>query len=139
MSLIEINWYPKRKELRTFAMIALIASLLIASLLYMLKGVKIQWAVIIVLAGFCIFLSSLMSLKLTRMIYLGLILVTFPIGWAIGMILLTAFFFLLLTPLGFIFRLLGRDPLCRRFESEAKSYWLVRQEPDSLDRYFHQY
>ena len=52
MSLIEINWYPKRKELRTFATIALIASLLIASLLYMFKGVKIQWAVIIVAAGF---------------------------------------------------------------------------------------
>jgi hypothetical protein len=139
MSLIEINWYPKCKELRTFAMIALIASLIIGSLLYMLKGVRIQWTVIIVAAGFGIFLSSFVSLKLTRMIYLGLILVTFPIGWAISMILLTAFYFLLLMPLGFIFRILGRDPLCRRFDPDAKSYWLTRQEPDSLDRYFHQY
>jgi len=139
MSLIEINWYPKRKELRTFATIALIASIPIASLLYMLKGVRIQWSVIIVAAGFAIFLSSFVSLKLTRIIYLGLILVTFPIGWAISIILLAAFYFLLLTPLGFIFRLLGRDPLCRRFDPDAKSYWLARQEPDSLDRYFHQY
>ena len=139
MSLIEINWYPKQKELRNFAVIALIASLLIAFLLYMLKGVRIQWVAIIVAAGFAIFLSSFVSLRLTRIIYLGLILVTFPFGWAISMILLTAFYFLLLTPLGFIFRLLGRDPLCRRFEPDAKSYWLARQEPDSLDRYFHQY
>jgi hypothetical protein len=139
MSLIEINWHPKRKELRTFAMIALIASLLIASLLYMLKGVRIQWVVIIVAAGFGIFLSSFVSLKLTRIIYLGLIFVTFPIGWAISMILLTAFYFLLLVPLGFIFRLLGRDPLNRRFDPNTKSYWLARQEPDVLDRYFHQY
>jgi hypothetical protein len=139
MSLIEINWYPKCKELRTFAMIALIASLIIGSFLYMLKGVRIQWSAIIVAAGFCIFLSSFVSLKLTRIIYLGLILVTFPIGWAVSMILLTAFYFLLLMPLGFIFRLLGRDPLCRRFDPDAKSYWLVRREPDGLDRYFHQY
>jgi hypothetical protein len=134
MSLIEINWYPKPKELRTFAMIALIASLL-----YVLKGVRIQWSVTIITAGFGIFLSSFVSLKLTRIIYLGLILMTFPIGWAISMIMLTAFYFLLLTPLGFIFRLLGRDPLYRRFDPDAKSYWLTRQEPDSLDRYFHQY
>jgi hypothetical protein len=139
MSLIEINWYPKRKELRTFAIIALIASILLGSVLYMLKGIRIQWAAIIVAAGFAIFLSSFVSLKLTRIIYLGLILVTFPIGWAISMILLTAFYFLLLTPLGFIFRLLGRDPLCRKLDPDAKSYWLVRRETDSLDRYFHQY
>jgi len=139
MSLIEINWYPKQKDLRTFAMIALIASLIIGSLLYMLKGVRIQWAAIIVAAGFGILLSSFVSLKLTRIIYLGLVLVTFPIGWVISMILLTAFYFLLLMPLGFIFRLLGRDPLCRRFDPDAKSYWLARQEPESLDRYFHQY
>jgi hypothetical protein len=57
MSLIEINRYPKRNELRNFAMIALIASVIVASLLYLLKGVRIQWAVIIFAAGFGIFLS----------------------------------------------------------------------------------
>jgi hypothetical protein len=139
MSLIEVNWCPKQKELRNFAIIALIASLLIACLLYVLKGVKIQWAVIIIVAGFGIFLSSFVSPKLTRIIYLGLILVTFPIGWTISMILLTAIYFLLITPLGLFFRLLGRDSLCRKFDPAAKSYWLARRQPDSLDRYFHQY
>lgn len=139
MSLIEINWHPKHKELRNFAIIALVASVVIACLLYMLKGIPIQWAVLIIAAGFGIFLSSIVSLRLTRIIYLGLVLVTFPIGWAISMILLTAFYFLLLTPLGFLFRLLGRDPLCRKFDHDAKSYWLDRRQTDDLDRYFHQY
>ena len=139
MSLIEINWNPKHKELRNFAIIALIASLIIALLLYVLKGVRIQWAVIIFAAGFGIFISSFASLRLTRIIYLGLILVTFPIGWVISMILLTAFYFLLLTPLGLFFRLLGRDPLSRRFDPAAKSYWLSRRQTENLDRYFHQY
>jgi len=139
MSLIEINWYPKRKELRNFAIIALVASVITALLLYMLKGIPIQWAAIIVTAGFGIFLSSFISLKLTRIFYLGLVLVTFPIGWVISMILLTAFYFLLLTPLGLLFRLLGRDPLCRRFDPDAKSYWLGRRQSDNLDHYFHQY
>jgi hypothetical protein len=139
MSLIDINWDPKHKELRNFAIIALIASLIIALLLYIIKGVGIQWVIIIITAGFTIFISSFVSLKLTRIIYLGLILVTFPIGWAISMISLTAFYFLLLTPLGLIFRLLGRNPLSRRFDPAAKSYWLTRRQTENLDRYFHQY
>jgi hypothetical protein len=139
MSLIEINWYPKSKELRNFAIIALIASFIIAFLLYEFKGFRIQWAAIIVAAGFGVFISSFVSLKLTRIIYLGLILVTFPIGWAISMILLTGFYFLLLMPLGLIFRLLGRDPLSRRFDPDTKSYWLTRRQTENLDRYFHQY
>lgn len=139
MSLIEVNWYPKSKELRNFAIIALVASVIVALLLYVLKGVGIQWVILIIAAGFGIFLSSFVSLRLTRIIYLGLILVTFPIGWAISMFLLTAFYFLLLTPLGLIFRLLGRDPLSRRFDPDAKSYWLSRRQIENLDRYFHQY
>jgi len=139
MSLIEINWYPKQKELRRFAIIALIASLVVACLLYMLKRVGLEWALIIVSAGFAVFLSSFVSLKLTRIIYLGMVLVTFPIGWAISMILLTVFYFLLLTPLGLVFRLLGRDSLCRKFDPDAKTYWLARRQTDNLDRYFHQY
>ncbi len=139
MSLIEINWHPGCKELRNFGTIALIASALIALLLYVLKELGIQWTAIILAAGFIIFLSSVISLKLTRMIYLGLILVTLPIGLAVSFTLLAAFYFLLLTPLGLLFRLMGRDPLRRKFDSTADSYWLIRRPPDSLDRYFHQF
>jgi hypothetical protein len=139
MSLIEINWHPGSKELRNFGVISLIASALIALLLYILKGLGIQWTTIIFAIGFIIFLSSVISLRLTRMIYLGLILVTLPIGLAVSFTLLAAFYFLLLTPLGFVFRLMGRDPLRRKYDSTADSYWLTRQPPDKLDRYFHQF
>jgi len=139
MSLIKINWYPDLKELRNFGTISLIASALIALLLYVLKGLGIQWTAIIFAIGFIIFLSSVISVKLTRMIYLGLILVTLPIGLAVSFTLLAAFYFLLLTPLGLLFRLIGRDPLRRKFDSTADSYWLTRRPPDKLDRYFHRF
>jgi hypothetical protein len=139
MSLIEINWHPGTKDLRNFGAIALIASALIALLFYVLKGLGIQWTAIILAVGFIIFLSSFLSLRLTRMIYLGLILLTLPIGWLVSFILLAAFYFLLLTPLGLLFRLIGRDPLRRKFDSTADSYWLTRKPPDKLDRYFHQF
>jgi hypothetical protein len=139
MSLVDINWRPNHKKLRNFAIAALIASAVISLLLYVLKGLAIHWAATIFAAGFIIFLSSLVSIKITRIIYLGLISVTFPIGYVVNFILLSAFYFLLLTPLGLLFRLIGRDPLCRKFDSNVKSYWLTRKSPKNLDSYFHQF
>ncbi len=139
MSLVEINWHPKRKQLQSFGKIALAASAVIPLLFYLLKGVAIQWALIIFAVGFIIFLISMISLKLTKMIYLGLTLVTLPIGWVVSFILLAIFYYLLLAPLGLIFRLMGRDALCRKFDPKAKSYWLSRQPPKGPEQYFHQF
>jgi hypothetical protein len=139
MSLIEINWSPNRKELRKFGIIFLIASTLIALSLYLLKGLGIQWMAVIFAVGFVVFLSSVLSLKVTRGIYLGLILLTLPIGLVVSFTLMAIFYFLLLTPIGLIFRLIGRDALGRKFDSTVDSYWVPRQPPNSLDRYFHQF
>jgi hypothetical protein len=139
MSLIEINWNPNHKELRKFGIISLIASVLIALLLYMLRGIGFQWLAIICGIGLIIFVSSIISFKATRIICLGLILVTMPIGFVVSFLLLAIFYFLLLTPLGLIFRLMGRDALGRRFDSTIESYWSPRRSPDDLDRYFHQF
>jgi len=140
MSLVEINWRPKHKELRNFGIIAMIASAVISLLLYVLKGLGIQWVLIISGIGFIIFLSSITSAKLTRVIYLGLTLATLPIGLVVSFLLLAIFYFLVLTPLGLVFRLVGRgDPLGRKFDSATDSYWLSRHPPEALDRYFHQF
>ncbi len=139
MSFVEINWHPKRKQLQNFGKIALIATAVISLLLYLLKGVAIQWASIIFAAGLIIFLSSVISLRLTRGIYVVLTAVTFPIGLTVSFMLLAAFYFLLLAPLGLFFRLTGRDVLGRKFDPTAESYWQQRKPPDSSERYFHQF
>ena len=53
-------------------------------------------------------------------------------------VLLASFYFLLLTPIALLFRLIGRDPLHRRFDRGESSYWAPRKPTASLDRYFHQ-
>jgi uncharacterized membrane protein YgdD (TMEM256/DUF423 family) len=139
MSLIEINWQPSRKDLRKFGIVALAATGLAALLLHLLKGLSIQWSAVIFTVGLAIFVVSLLSARVTRIIYLSLIIATLPIGYIVSFTVLAAFYFLLLTPLALIFRLIGRDPLHRRFDSSAKSYWGPHQLPDSLDRYFRQF
>ena len=137
--MIEINWNPSRKDLRIFGIGALVASTVISAVLYFFKGIELQWISIIVAVGFLTFLSSIISIKVTRIIYLGLSLVTLPIGWILSFIMLGTFYYLIVTPIGLIFRLTGRDPLSRKFASTAKSYWKKRKSPDTLDRYFHQF
>jgi hypothetical protein len=38
-------------------------------------------------------------------------------------------FFLVVTPTGFLFRLLGKDPLRLAFDAETRSYWIERRPP----------
>ncbi len=139
MSFVEIDWRPKRNQLRSFGIIALIVTAIISLLLYVFKGVAIQWALAIFAVGLIIFLSSIISLRLTRVIYVVLMAVTFPIGLVVSFTLLAAFYFLLLAPLGLFFRIIGRDALCRKFDPTADSYWLQRNPPENLERYFQQF
>jgi hypothetical protein len=139
MSFVEINWHPKQKQLQSFGKIALIATAVISLLLYVLKGTAIQWALIIFAVGLIIFLSSVISLRLTSWIYVVLTAVTFPIGLVVSFMLLATFYFLLLTPLGLLFRLTGRDVLGRKFDPSAESYWQQRKPPESAERYYHQF
>lgn len=139
MSLININWNPADKDLRNFGRIAIIASLLVAILLYAIKGLALKWCAIIVVLGFFIFLCSILSTNLTRWIYLGLTLITFPIGMVVSFVLLAVFYYLLITPVGLFFRLTGRDILQRKFDASAGSYWHPRRPAGNIKRYFNQF
>jgi len=139
MSLIEVNWKPEPKDLRSFGRIALIASCLVAGLLYILKDLAIQWVFIIIAFGLLVFLSSLVSLGVTRLIYLVLTAITLPIGLVVSFIVLAVFYYLIITPVGLVFRLIGRDSMKRKFDSAAHSYWVAHRPSKSLERYFHQF
>ena len=61
-----------------------------------------------------------------------------PIGFVVSFVLLAVFYFLLLTPVALVFRLIGRDALRRRFDAAAPSYWVPHKTNQDLQRYFHQ-
>ncbi len=137
--MVIINWNPDKKFLRTFGLTAMLAAICIFFVLYLIKGLAFQFSLIIFIVGLIIFVLSRTSLKATRLIYLGLTLVTLPIGLAVSFIVLAIFYFLLLTPLALIFRLKGRDVLGLKFKTDSKSYWEKRTETETLERYFHQF
>ncbi len=139
MALIEINWHPADKDLRDFGRVAVIATFLLALLLHVIKGLALKWCAVIIGFGLFVFLCSMISIKVTRWIYLGLTLLTFPIGMVVSFILMAAFYYLLLTPVGLFFRLIKRDPLRRKFDPSIGSYWIRRRQADNIKRYFNQF
>jgi hypothetical protein len=44
-------------------------------------------------------------------------------------VFLTVIFFAAVTPIGLLLRLLGKDPLQRRFDARASTYWIERRPP----------
>jgi hypothetical protein len=138
MSLIEIEWHPSVRQLRLFGVSALAASVVLGLVLVLLWGVTPVWALVPLTAGMCIFLCSLTWLRAARIIYLVLTVAAVPVGVVVSFVLLGTFYFLVLTPLALLFRLIGRDSLHRSFDRAADSYWVPHKPPGSLDRYFHQ-
>jgi hypothetical protein len=55
---------------------------------------------------------------------LGLLLSRFVTPVVIGLM-----FYLVFTPIGFLYRLLGRDPLRLSFAKNDKTYWIERRPP----------
>ena len=44
-------------------------------------------------------------------------------------LVMSLLFFLTVTPIGLLMRLLGKKPLCLEFDPKAESYWVVREQP----------
>ena len=139
MSLVSINWSPDRKTLGVFRLAAVVATLIIAVLLFAVKGVALRWCALVVGAGGLIWLSGLISLQLTRYIYVTMTAITLPIGFVVSFILMAVFYYGLIGPLGLIFRLIGRDALCRRFDAAAPSYWVAHRQTTDTKRYFQRF
>jgi hypothetical protein len=74
-----------------------------------------------------------------RPVYRGLLLATFPIGWVMSHVILGVVYYLVMTPIGLIMRLLGRDPMERRLDRTAATYWVPRQQVTNVERYFRQF
>ena len=72
------------------------------------------------------------------MAYVGLSYATYPVGFVVSHAVLALVYFLALAPIGLTMRLLGHDPLSRKFEPGTKSYWKPRDGKRTAESYFNQ-
>jgi hypothetical protein len=140
MALVAIDWSPKPRSLRQFAVLAGLFCLIVAMYLWQ-TGRAAHPAVCWMLAGVGVGVGLLGVLwpESVRFVYLGLMVVTFPIGWLSSHLFLGVIYYGLFTPVGLWFRLIGRDALERRFDPSTETYWRPRSPAPPMRRYLRQF
>jgi hypothetical protein len=96
-------------------------------------------AIVCAILGLVLGPIGLVRPQALRLIFVGWMYVAFPIGWVVSHVVLGALFYGLFTPVGLIFRLMGRDPLTLRRPQAAASYWAPKPRVTDKRRYFSQF
>jgi Saxitoxin biosynthesis operon protein SxtJ len=124
--MININWHPSPRELRQWAFVIGPALAVVGALFYFAEWGIFSggegFAMFLWLFGAIAFLTGLTGTKLGMPAYWVWMAFVFVVNSVISFVLLTAVFFLVVTPLALIGRLFGRDRLQLRAR-ECASYW----------------
>jgi hypothetical protein len=136
MPLIRINKDPSRRQLAVFGA-AWLVFLALSGWASWSRGrhmaAEVLWTVAAVVP-----LAGLFVPRFLRLVYLGLSYLTYPVGFVVSYVVLAVVYFLALAPIGLTMRLFRHDPLSRRLDPLAKSYWKPRNAAKSAEDYFNQ-
>lgn len=137
--MIELNLRPSNRELRWFAALWFpVFWAIVGGLVWYhshAPGVAgAMWSLAAAVAA-----MGLIRPAAVRPLYVGWLIAAYPIGWTVSNLLLLGIYGLVLTPMGLVMRLAGRDPLTRRFDRGAKTYWSPRRPTEDKERYLRQY
>jgi hypothetical protein len=125
-----------RRQLRSFGL--LVGAIFFAIGLWpaVVRGDALRlWALV---PGIALILAGLIAPRILRPIHRKWMGLAHVLGWVNTRVLLGLIFFGLITPVGLIRRLMGKDPLARAFKADASTY-RVPQHPRSRTHLTHQY
>jgi hypothetical protein len=139
----DTNWNPGLVEKRKFAHSLIVGFPAIAAVFTLLAWwragvapVGFLWlAVIGVSFGLLLWLLP----QIARPFYLVWYFAACCIGIVMSNILLAAFFYLVITPIGLIMRAWGHDPLQKRHDRTRPTYWHDVEKVVDGERYFRQF
>jgi hypothetical protein len=138
MAVVSIPWRPSRRDLRIFASLQLVFFAVIAVSVCR-RYDACGFAVFLVSVSTLIAILGLVRPPMIRWVYVGWMLAVYPIGWVVSNVVIAVAYFGVVTPIGWLLRMRGYDPMQRRFDPQATSYWQPRPEPPERERYFRQF
>ena len=132
-----VKWQPDARELRRFAIAMLVGFFLLGALSALrVKGIGtgsiVLWSIGVVLA-----IAAFVP-RLGRIAYLAVYLPTSIIGYVVSNVMLTLMFFLVITPLGIVMKLMGKDLLQQR-RPDRRTQWTPVKETKNEDSYYRQF
>lgn len=142
---LEVNWHPQRLEKNKFALSLIIGFPLVALFLGCLGRLVMGtwnaelWSWVAgggVLAGVILWLAPVPLARPFYCLWYG---VACSIGFVVGNVLFSVFFYFFLTPMGVILRTIKPSFFQKQADPSASTYW---RDPDSvadLSRYYRQF
>ena len=137
MKWLDVELSPAPKKLRQFSAAFMVFFLVVAVWNGVAQGHVRSgaiWATVAIAMG----LTGLLKPAAIAPIFIGWMIVTFPIRWTVSKVVLALLFYLVFTPLALLFRVIGRDALNRHSQPDTNSYWTNKQMPADVRRYFEQ-
>ena len=138
MAMIEINKDPSRRELSWFGLLVAAFFGIVGAIVFWQFDAPVT-ARAIWIAGVGITLLYYVLPPLRRPLYLGWIYAALPIGWVISHVLMGLIFYVVFLLVGLGMRLCRYDPMRRRFDPGASTYWVEHRPGGNPDRYFRQF
>ena len=124
------------KEWRKAALFSTLGLAILSSLLRWRRVLPAKGWIIVLVVLACVALSAWLQPRWFRGWYRFSSRLGFYISRFIGCVLLGILFFLILTPLGLLLRLLGKDLLRLKRLQNAATYWSPTKPSGPLDRLF---
>jgi len=135
--MIDSRHHPSPRELRMFAVLVPVFFAIVGALRWHAGSPRAAQAVW--LSGLVLTVMLVALPRSRRSLYVGWMMVLYPVSWVVSHLILAMIFFLVATPIAFALRAAGRDPMKRRFEATAKTYWQAREPAGDPKRYFRQF
>lgn len=138
MPLLERRTDPTPKELRWFGLVVWPMFLVVAALLHFKSHRPVAAGVVLGVSTLALVLYYALP-PLRKPVFVSWMTLFHPVGWVMSHLLLGVVYYLVITPIGLLLRLLGRDSLTRELDPKAESYWIRRDGKVEPSRYFRQF
>jgi hypothetical protein len=139
----DVNWRPDGQNRRAFAKSLLAGvpaiALVLAVLVRWRTGLWAEWPWWVGGIGFAAGTLCLAHPWFARPIYVAWHAIGGTIGFVVSNLFLIATFYLVVTPIGLVLKCSRKNPLERRPDRKALSYWTEAEQPVDAKDYFRQF
>ena len=130
---------PTERDLRWFGVLGTVFACGTAAWLTRPNSAGMTVAGIVAFPGVILGLVGLTRPQWLRALYVGWMRVVSPIAWLAGHFLLGIVYFGVVMPIGWMLKTCGHDPLQRRADPTATTYWQPRTRQRQSSNYFRRF
>jgi carbamoyltransferase len=135
VNLLDAMSSPSVRQIKTFGrgLLAVTALLAVIALTRPVASI-FPWQTAAAIAGSLVGVYALIPTLRSPMLRAWMR-ITYPLNWLGSQLAVAMTYYLVLSPIGMLLRLFGRDAMQRRFDPSAPTYWSPRRQPVDRTRY----